>query len=171
MNQFISDKLRRKVGLHNLMLYSYIMCSNRRVTVLVFFCLLITFWGIKFIILKLKLEINAWSFIFYLYIFFFILWSLRNWSEYFCYIFGILRIWVLTLVFKVLFEGGNLISIHLLYFNISSGILLRFGRKYKISDFFKEKNSCYEFCLLNELHLHFPSIFQNLIICAILYKL
>lgn len=76
---------------------------------------------------------------FYLYIFFFILWSLRNWSEYFCYIFGILRIWVLTLVFKVLFEGGNLISIHLLYFNISSGILLRFGRKYKISDFFKEK--------------------------------
>lgn len=138
---------------------------------LFFFCLLITFWGIKFIILKLKLEINAWSFIFYLYIFFFILWSLRNWSEYFCYIFGILRIWVLTLVFKVLFEGGNLISIHLLYFNISSGILLRFGRKYKISDFFKEKNSCYEFCLLNELHLHFPSIFQNLIICAILYKL
>lgn len=89
------------------MLYSYIMCSNRRVTVLVFFCLLITFWGIKFIILKLKLEINAWSFIFYLYIFFFILWSLRNWSEYFCYIFGILRIWVLTLVFKVLLEGGG----------------------------------------------------------------
>lgn len=72
MNQFISDKLRRKVGLHNLMLYSYIMCSNRRVTVLVFFCLLITFWGIKFIILKLKLEINAWSFIFlFIYIFFY----------------------------------------------------------------------------------------------------
>lgn len=106
MNQFISDKLQRKVGLHNLMLYSYIMFSDRRVTVLVFFCLLITFWGIKFIILKLKLEIIAWSFIIYLYIYFFLC-SLRNWSEYFCYIFGILRIWVLTLVFKVLLEGGE----------------------------------------------------------------
>lgn len=39
---------------------------------LFFFCLLITFWGIKFIILKLKLEINAWSFIFlFIYIFFY----------------------------------------------------------------------------------------------------
>lgn len=63
---------QRKVGLHNLMLYSYIMCSDRRVTVLVFFCLLITFWDIKFILLKLKLEINAWSFIFlFIYIFFY----------------------------------------------------------------------------------------------------
>lgn len=148
-----------KVGLNYLMLYSYIMCSNRRVTVLVFFLSVNHILRYKIYHIEIKIRDQCMKFYFlFIYIFFFILWSLRNWSEYFCYIFGILRIWVLTLVFKVLFEGWNLISIHLLYFNISSGILLRFGRKYKISDFFKEKNSCYEFCLLNELHLHFPSI-------------
>lgn len=46
-----------------------------------------------------------------------------------------------------------------LYFNIFFGILFRFGRKYKIFDFFKEKNFCYEFCLLNELYLYFFFIF------------
>lgn len=51
-----------KIGLHYLMLYSYIMCSDPSVNVLVLFFFVFTFCGIKFIILKLKLEINAWFF-------------------------------------------------------------------------------------------------------------
>lgn len=135
-----------KIGLHYLMLYSYIMCSDPSVNVLVLFFLVFTFWGIKFIILKLKLEINAWFFFSFFKKLVWILslnfWNLKDLS----FDFGIQSIYLKRV-------GSKKNSIFNTLFSISLQILHHFGIKYKI---FKNI-SCNEFCLLNKMHLHFSS--------------